>query len=129
MKLTAFQALAAASATGLVAMRVAEAFTPYNEGDIAGFAPDEAKKLFDAKLLTLPDGVKAQAVENDDDDKPRARAVAVEDVEIPDDWEAAHYLKNRALASRIKGEKIDGKDAVADVIRAEVARRAEAAGA
>lgn len=124
MKLSQFQALAAASATGLVAMRVAEAFTPYSEGDIAGFQPDEAHKLFKAKLLTLPDGVNEPTVDSDnDEDGKGADDGGATAVEIPEDWEGLHHLTRVKLAKDITGGDIANKEAADEAIRAELARR------
>ncbi|MCR5875163.1 hypothetical protein LRS10_13780 [Phenylobacterium sp. J426] len=122
MKLSQFQALAAASATGLVAMRVAEAFTPYSEGDVAGFQPDEAHKLFKAKVLTLPDGVREPSVEDDEDDNGADDAEATA-VVIPEEWEGLHHLTRVKLAKEITGGEIANKEAADEAIRAELARR------
>lgn len=128
MKLSQLNALAAASLTGLVALRVEQAFTPYNEGDIAGFPPDEAHKLLKAKVLSVPDDLEIpDAGDDEDDDAGGTSGAETELVEIPDDWKDRHYLSNRALAAKIAGKPINGKDEVNGVIEAELARRAGAA--
>lgn len=123
MKLSQFQALADANPHGLVAMRVAEAFTPYAEGDIAGFPPDEALKLFASGHIALLDGVEAPPADEDDDAGSGIEAPAAD---IPEDWKDRHYLAKRALAAKIAGQPVNGKEEVDGVIEAELARRASA---
>ncbi|MFN3585179.1 hypothetical protein [Phenylobacterium sp.] len=124
MKLSQFQALAAANPHGLVAMRVVEAFTPYAEGDIAGFQPDEALKLFISGHIAMLDGVEAPPPA--DDDEASGGGPETETVDIPEDWKDRHYLSRRALAAKIAGRPVE-KEEADGVIEAEVARRAAAA--
>lgn len=110
---------------GLVRMRVIDPYAPYLEGAVAGFAPEEAAKLY---------GLKA-AVPCDENGSPIPfetgeieNGVEIIDapftVEIPDNWESLHALQRVRLAREIKPSEGSMKAAEADeIIRAEIERR------
>ncbi|MBC7168319.1 hypothetical protein [Phenylobacterium sp.] len=128
MKLHDFEALAAENRFGLVRMEIKTGFAPYSEGDIAGFPPDEAVRLFKKGAATPLDA--------DPSDARRAAAAgdgegagSADDVPaIPDDWEGMHHLTRVKLAKEISGGDVANKEEADEIIRAEIARRAAPAG-
>ncbi len=113
----------------LVLMRVAQAFTPWNVGDLAGFPPDAALDAFN-KGFAVPcdqDGneIKFKAP------KPAAVEPKSPDgtiVAIPDAWEKLHHLQRVKLAKELGGVDITTKEQADVFIQAEVERRAAGAG-
>ena len=124
MKLQDFEALAAENHYGLVRMEIKTGFAPYSLGDIAGFPPDEALRLFKkgaaAPLDADPDARPAGDGENPD--------AAADGPVIPDDWEGMHHLTRVKLAKEISGGEVANKEEADEIIRAEITRRAAPAG-
>jgi hypothetical protein len=92
----------------LVPMVIRRSFAPHFKGDVAGFPPQQALKLFedgDAVPYRQPDAVPPQ--------KPTATAagktpgvITTDDVNppvIPENWQEVHHFSRVKLASEISG--------------------------
>lgn len=114
---------------GLVPMVMITSFyPPYNEGSIAGFPPDRALEMFEAKEAVPCDKDGRQI----DPGLPSAPlgpvAVSLNTTPIPDNWEGIHHLQKLRLAKEIRGldqSSVMTKDEAEVIIAAEVERRKE----
>ena len=132
MSKTTFEKLAADNKHGLVRMKVLKSFTPHFEGEIAGFAPDNASDLYTAGDA-IPVDEKGEEIKIEKavfTSKP-LKGVSTTDLtsgpEIPADWQKLHHLQRVKLAKEITGnEDIKTADAADAAILAEIERRAGA---
>ena len=110
---------------GLVVMRVTDSFAPYFEGDLAGFPPEEAARLFKLKAAE-PVDEKGQVIDLSGDvievrrEPARSSAVA-----IPENWESLHHLQRLRIAKELTGQQPATVEEADSVIRAELQRRGE----
>lgn len=125
MDIATFEKLA--NEHGLVPMRITESFAPWGRGDVAGFHPGEALRLYERKaaipaaarldveasapgLLAAPDAPSA----------PKGNPAVV----IPENWEALHHLQIIRLAKEIRGTSEPlGKEEAYEIVRSEIERR------
>ncbi|MGV6872548.1 hypothetical protein ACUSIJ_07630 [Pseudochelatococcus sp. B33] len=126
MNLDDFQALALPT-TGLVPMVIlAESVDQHQQGDVAGFQPDAAFRLFAARRAAVYNPATGETLASDG--KPAAvsapAAPAAYDVEIPDDWQSLHHIRLIALAAKITGDKVASKDEAIAIIERELTARA-----
>jgi hypothetical protein len=122
MKLEDFEALT--NARGLVAMTVIEGFAPFSVGDVAGFTPDEALRLFNRGAVAVPG--EAKTARRAAPVQPKTEGEA--QIEIPEDWATMHHLKRVSLAGKLAERKVETKEEADAIIGAEVERRAALAG-
>jgi hypothetical protein len=123
MQLQSFERLT--NKRGLVLMQVVDSFAPYDEGQLAGFPPDEALRLYQRKAA-VPVGADGRPVAIPDDKPERSRTPAASSsVEIPPTWQSLHHLQRVRIAKEIAGHgRVISSVAEADeVIRAELQRR------
>lgn len=115
---------------GLVPMRIEDDnFAPYALGQIAGFPPDEAARLF-TRGSAVPVGDNGQILEiTVEDEGGEAAPVQTNPVQIPDDILEQHHLQRIRLAKEIEGTDRPMTAGEADeIIVAEIERRSKAHG-
>lgn len=125
MNIEDFQALALPT-TGLVPMViVAESVDQYQRGDIAGFQPDIAFRLFAGRRAAVYDVATGDTLASDGAPAtaPATATPASYDIEIPDDWQSLHHIRLIALAGKITGGKVASKDEAVAVIEREIVAR------
>lgn len=113
---------------GLVLMRTAFAWAPYEENALYGFPPERAAELFnnhaaypvDPKTLK-PIPVMGQVIEVIREPPASAKVI------IPDEWERMHRLQMTQLAKQIRGnpDQSMSEAEAREVIAAELKRRSE----
>jgi hypothetical protein len=111
---------------GLVPMEIVDPFyAPYQQGQIAGFAPDEAATLIRRKIaVPLKDG-KAVKISLPGEKPAPNKGAGAPTVEIPTNIFEVHHLQRIYLAKQLRGDDRPISDAEAkEVIGREIERRA-----
>ena len=120
--LEAFEALAAQNPHGLVRMKITDSFAPYHAGDLAGFPPAEAMRLY-TREAAVPADDKGRPIAIAVPEPPAAPVAGPTGPEIPDGWETSHHLSRMAIAKQLLGRVPKSVDEADETIRAEVERR------
>src|SRR3954463_3752360 len=108
--LVVFERIAAAHDQQLVRMKMLDSPAPYEEGKIYGLPASAALEYYRWQLAipVTPEGNPLEDVPLNEKVEVGPRRETAGLVEIPEDWESSHHLRQMRIAAEIMGQDVKG---------------------